>query len=57
METYILPYVKIAHGNLLCDTGSSNPVFFDNLEGWDMLGGGKEVQEGGNICITMAGLH
>ena len=25
-------------------------------EGWDMVGGGKEVQEGGNICITMADL-
>ena len=26
----------------------------DNLEGWDGVGGGKEVQEGGNICIPMA---
>ena len=31
-------------------------MFCDNLEGCDMVGGGKEVQEGGNICITMAGL-
>ena len=23
----------------------------DSLEGWDELGGWKEVQEGGNICI------
>ena len=26
----------------------------DNLEGWDGMGGGREVQEGGDICILMA---
>ena len=26
----------------------------DNLEGWDGEGGGKEVQEEGGICISMA---
>ena len=26
----------------------------DNVEGWDAVGGGKEVQEGGDICIPMA---
>ena len=26
----------------------------DNLEGWDGVGGGKEIQEGGDICIPMA---
>ena len=26
----------------------------DNLEGWGGVGGGKEVQEGGDICIAMA---
>ena len=25
----------------------------DNLEGWDGMGGEKEVQEGGDICIPM----
>ena len=25
-----------------------------NLERWDGEGGGREVQEGGNICIPMA---
>ena len=25
----------------------------DNLEGWDGVGGQREVQEGGDICITM----
>ena len=31
----------------------------DNLERWDggrrEVGGGREVQEGGNICVPMAG--
>ena len=26
----------------------------DNLEGWDRVRGGREVQERGNICILMA---
>ena len=26
----------------------------DNLEGWDGVGGGREVQEEGDICIPMA---
>ena len=26
----------------------------DNLEGWDGVGSGREVQEGGDICISMA---
>ena len=26
----------------------------DNLEGWDGVEGGKEVQEGGDMCISMA---
>ena len=33
---------------------SSNPVLCDNLEGWHELGGGKDIQEGGHICIPMA---
>ena len=28
----------------------------DNLEGWDGVGGGREVQEGGDICIPLADL-
>ena len=26
----------------------------DNPEGWDGVGGGKEVEEGRNTCIPMA---
>ena len=25
----------------------------DNLEGWNGVGGGREVQQGGDICILM----
>ena len=27
-----------------------------SLEGWDGVGGGREFQEGGNMCIRVAGL-
>ena len=27
----------------------------DNLERWDGVGGGRETQEWGDICIPMAG--
>ena len=30
------------------------PRLCDNLEGWDGVGGGKEVQEGGDIRVPMA---
>ena len=29
----------------------------NNLEGWDEVGDGKEVQKGGDICIPMADSH
>ena len=29
-------------------------MFCDNVEGWNGTGGGREVQEGGEICIPMA---
>ena len=44
---------RIANGNLLYDAGSSNPVLCDNLEGWYGVGGGREVQEGGDISMRM----
>ena len=36
------------------DAGSSNSMHCGNLERWDGEGGGKEAQEGGDICISMA---
>ena len=32
---------------------SSNLGLCDNLEGWDGMGGGREAQEGGDICTHM----
>ena len=29
-------------------------MFCDNLEVWEGVGGGREVQEGEDICIPMA---
>ena len=40
--------------SLLYDAGSSNLVLCDNLEGWDGMAGGREVQEAGDICISMS---
>ena len=34
-----------------CDAQSSDLVLRDYLEGWGRMGGGKEVQEGGDICL------
>ena len=31
-------------------------MFCDNLEEWDVVGGGKEVQEGGDIYTSKADL-
>ena len=36
------------------DAGNPKPVLCDNLEGWAGEGGGREVQEGRDICIPMA---
>ena len=30
------------------------PGLHDNLEGWDGVEGGREIQEGGDICIPTA---
>ena len=54
METYTLLCAKwIATGNLLYDSGNS-PWGSVNLEGWDEVGGRKEVQEERDICIPIA---
>ena len=42
-----------ASGNLLYGSGSSNLVLCDKLEGWEGVGDGREVQEGGNICVPV----
>ena len=52
IDTYTLPYVN--SGNFLYDARNSNPMLCDKLEGWDRVEGGREVQEGGDICISAA---
>ena len=39
---------------MLYDAGNSKPGICDNLEGWEGAGGGRGVQEGGDMCIPMA---
>ena len=29
-------------------------MLYDNLEEWDRMGDGREVQEGGDTCVLMA---
>ena len=29
-------------------------MLYDNLEGWNGVGGGREVQDGGDMYISMA---
>ena len=51
MVFYYVKYVN--SGNLLYDADRSNPVLCDNLEEWEGVGGGKEVQEGRDISAPM----
>ena len=37
-----------------CVAQGANPVLCDNLEGWVWEGDGREVQEGGDMCIPVA---
>ena len=37
-----------------CKLRELNPALCDNLKGWDGVGGGKEIQEGEDVCIPMA---
>ena len=54
-EIQTLPYLKQrASGGLLYDAGSSNQALCDDLDRWHGVESGKEVLEGGDICIPMA---
>ena len=39
---------------ICCVTQGARTGAPDNLVGWDRVGGGREIQEGGDICIPMA---
>ena len=45
-----------ASGNLLYDTGSSNLVLYDNLQGWDVVEGGRDAQKE-EICVHLWLIH
>ena len=49
-ETCILSYVRqIASPGLMLETGCSGLVHWDDPEGWDGEGGGRQVQDGGHM--------
>ena len=49
-----LPYVKqIANGEFAAWLGKLNQGLYINLEGWDGVGNGREVQNGGDTCIPI----
>ena len=51
IETCVLPYVKqITSPSSMHETEHSKPVHWDDSEGWDGMGGGKEVQDGEHVC-------
>ena len=46
IETYILPYVKqISNLGSMHEAGCSGILQWDDPEGWDVEGGGREVQD------------
>ena len=53
IETYTAPYVKELVG-ICCMKQGAQLVLCDNREGWHAVGGGRQVQEGGNVCILTA---
>ena len=54
METYTSPYVKLdSWGEFAIWLRELKLGLCDNVEGWDGVGGGRELQEGGDICIFM----
>ena len=48
IETCVLPYVKSMTGpSAMHEIGHSEPVYWDNPEGWDGEAGGRRVWDGG----------
>ena len=55
MEKHTPSYVKWIKPVGICGvTRALNPELCDNAEGRDGAGGGRGVQEGGDLCIPMA---
>ena len=55
METYITICKIDSQGEFAVRLRKLKQGLFINLEGWDGVGDGREVQKGRDICIPMAG--
>ena len=53
MDAYTLTYVNRQPMGIHCMTQELKLGLRNNLEGWEWVGGGREIQEGGDICIHM----
>ena len=53
-ETYITIYKRDSQQEFAVCLRKLKQGLCTNLEGWDGEGDGREVQEGGDICIPMA---
>ena len=53
MEAYIALCKIDSQWEFAVCLGELKQELCDNLEGWDGKGGGREVQEGGDICVPM----
>ena len=53
METYITIYKIDSQREFAVRLKRLKKGLCINLEGWDGEGDGREVQKGGNICISM----
>ena len=54
-EAYASPQAKLgSQRESPVRPGRSNPALCDSLEEWEGVGGGREVQEGGDMCIPVA---
>jgi len=47
---WILKCILIASPGSMHETGHSGPVHWDDPEGWDGKGGGREGQDGEHMC-------
>ena len=56
METYITLFKIDSQWEFTMWLRKLKQVLCINLEGWDGEGDGREVQKGGDICITMVDL-
>ena len=54
METYITICKIDSQGEFAVWLRELKPGLCNNLEGWDGEDGGREGQEGGDICIPMS---